>query len=80
MAGVRFAIAPLALTLFAPYIVEVNSLAWKVALLESCMPPAVTSAVLCGVYSSRPERAAGIVLLLTFVSTATLPFLLALLA
>ncbi len=80
VAAVRFAIAPLAAYLFAPYIVEVGSLAWKVALLESCMPPAVTSAVLCGVYSPRPERSASIVLLLTFVSTATLPFLLALLA
>jgi len=80
VAVVRFAVAPLAAALLTPYLVEVGSVAWKVALLESCMPPAVTSAVLCGVYSSRPERSASVVLLLTFVSTAMLPFLLAFLA
>jgi predicted permease len=77
---VRFAIAPFTVTLAAPLYTEVGSLAWKVVILESCMPPAVTSAVLCSVYSSRPERGAGVVLLLTLASTAALPLLLALLA
>jgi len=80
VAVVRFAIAPLAVALAAPHFAEVGSLAWRVALLESCMPPAVTGAVLCSAYSSRPERGASIVLLLTLASTAMLPLLLALLA
>jgi len=80
VAVVRFAIAPLAMALAAPRFAGAGSLAWKVALLESCMPPAVTSAVLCSAYSPRPERGASIVLLLTLASTAMLPLLLALLA
>jgi predicted permease len=80
VAVVRFAIAPLAVALAAPRFTEVGSLAWRVAILESCMPPAVTGAVLCSVYSPCPERGASVVLLLTLASTAALPLLLALLA
>ncbi|MEM2475153.1 MAG: AEC family transporter [Thermofilaceae archaeon] len=70
---VRFIIAPATLWALAPLIFEVGSLPYKVALLESMMPPAVTAGILCSVYGSNPERGAVIVLLLTSICFAILP-------
>ena len=76
----RFIIAPAVAWLTAPFYARPGSLPYKVALLEAAMPPAVTSAILCSIYSPSPARAGGTVVLLTLLSTATLPLLLLLLA
>lgn len=76
VALVRFVIAPGILWTLAPLFLAVGSLPHRVALVESMMPPAVTAAILCGVYGSNPERGAVIVLFLTTLSFALLPLLL----
>lgn len=76
VAVVRFIVAPAAVWSLSPLYLERGSLAHKVALLESFMPPAVTAAMLCGAYGTSSERGAGVVLLLTTVSIALLPAIL----
>ena len=77
---VRFVVSPAAAWALAPLYLERGSLACKVALLESLMPPAVTGATLCAVYGREPERGAGVVLLLTALFLLLLPVVLPLIA
>lgn len=73
LAAVRFFVAPLAVWLSAPLYLAPNSLPYRVALLESCMPPAVTNVVLSSVYSTEPGKTARAVFSLTLMSMLVVP-------
>jgi len=70
---IRFFISPLATYLALPFIVPPESLAFKVALLESFMPPAVTNVILANEFLEKSDRIVRIVLETTIISTLFIP-------
>ena len=76
VAVTRFVVAPLVTYLVAPLYIPSNNLAFRIALLESFMPPAITNVILANEYGSNPVRVAKIVLNLTLMATAYTPILL----
>ncbi|MEM3138444.1 MAG: AEC family transporter, partial [Thermofilaceae archaeon] len=80
LALVRFFIAPLVVWLSAPLYLIPSNLSYKVALLESCMPPAVTNVVLSSVYSTEPGKTVRTVFSLTLMSMLIVPAVMVLLS
>lgn len=59
-------------------ILQLNGVAWQVAIVQAAMPTAVTNIILSEEFESAPEFASGMVLLTTIASVATLTGLLGL--
>jgi len=69
----RFVVAPAASYALLPHYLGWNTPAFKVVLLESMMPPAVTNAVLATEFNTKPEEVASMVVALNVVATVTAP-------
>jgi len=72
---IRFVISPLSAFMLFPLWIPVHSLAFKVALIESFMPPAVSNVILANELMEKPERIANVVFKATLLSTLIIPLL-----
>ncbi len=79
VAVIRFAISPILMFSTQFLYTPPNELAFKIALLESCMPPAVTNVIYANEFSKNPERISEVVFTLTLISTLLIPIIIALL-
>lgn len=81
MAGtfLRLIVGPAAAFAIAS-LLGMTGISWQVAILQSAMPSAVNSVVLCTEFGSAPELASGLVFTTTVASIVTLTLLLALIA